>query len=321
MAIGEDAIKVSVFCMTYNHALYIESALKGFVSQKTSFRFEVFVHDDASTDGTKEIIQKYADKYPEIIKPIFETQNQYSRINSVINEEILPQTNGDYVAICEGDDYWSDENKLQVEYDFLESHPDYVACTHNTLVHECATGEEYLMFGTKDKDISFEEVAKGGLSCYHVSSLMFRKEYTVRPACFYEKGVGDFPQSLYLTLSGKVRYLGRVMSVYRHGLAGSWTDRMGSSPELYEQQMKREANMLNNIDTYLNYSKHEVLSQAVLSCYFRVDFACGRYKDIVKKAEYKVLINEMSLKRRMVLYLHAYCPKVMDYYKSLKRRY
>ena len=303
MAIGEDAIKVSVFCMTYNHALYIESALKGFVSQKTSFRFEVFVHDDASTDGTKEIIQKYADKYPEIIKPIFETQNQYSRINSVINEEILlcrlkEKTSVVGVSVADSKEQW-----------------------FNTLVHECATGEEYLMFGTKDKDISFEEVAKGGLSCYHVSSLMFRKEYTVRPACFYEKGVGDFPQSLYLTLSGKVRYLGRVMSVYRHGLAGSWTDRMGSSPELYEQQMKREANMLNNIDTYLNYSKHEVLSQAVLSCYFRVDFACGRYKDIVKKAEYKVLINEMSLKRRMVLYLHAYCPKVMDYYKSLKRRY
>ncbi|MFK2238497.1 glycosyltransferase family 2 protein [Bacteroides fragilis] len=104
---------VSIFCITYNHSSYIRQCLDGFLIQKTNFPFEVLIHDDASTDDTAGIIKEYEAKYPDIIKPIYQVENQYSKgldINIVYN---LPRARGKYIAMCEGDDYWIDPLKLQ----------------------------------------------------------------------------------------------------------------------------------------------------------------------------------------------------------------
>ena len=120
---------VSICCITYNHEPYIRDCLEGFVMQQTSFPFEVLIHDDASTDHTADIIREYEAKYPDIIKPIYQTENQYSKkigsINATFN---YPRAQGKYIALCEGDDFWNDENKLQIQYDFMEAHPDYSMC-------------------------------------------------------------------------------------------------------------------------------------------------------------------------------------------------
>lgn len=113
-------VVVSAYCLAYNHEKYIKSALEGFVSQKTDFKYEVFVHDDASTDKTADIINQYAKRYPNIIKPILQKENQYSKGVDISQEIIFPRMKGKYVAICEGDDYWCDNNKLQKQVDFLE---------------------------------------------------------------------------------------------------------------------------------------------------------------------------------------------------------
>ena len=120
-----EALMVTVRCTAYNHESYIQQCLEGFVIQKTNFRFEVIVHDDASTDGTVTIIQEYAEKYPNIIKPIFETENQYSKRDGSLARIMDEHTHGKYVAFCEGDDYWVDPLKLQKQVDFLETHPEY----------------------------------------------------------------------------------------------------------------------------------------------------------------------------------------------------
>ena len=99
-------LMVTIRCCTYNHEPYIRQCLEGFVMQKTNFRFEAIVHDDASTDGTAAIIREYAKKYPDIIKPIFETENQYSKKDGSLRRIMDAHTHGKYVAICEGDDYW-----------------------------------------------------------------------------------------------------------------------------------------------------------------------------------------------------------------------
>ena len=104
---------VSVICLAYNHGKYVRETLEGFVSQKTDFPFEVIVHDDASTDNTADIIREYEKKYPDIIKPIYQVQNQYSQKVDIYKEFELPRMSGKYVAFCEGDDYWSDPYKLQ----------------------------------------------------------------------------------------------------------------------------------------------------------------------------------------------------------------
>lgn len=121
---------VSIRCLVYNHEPYLRQCLDGFVMQKTTFPFEAIVHDDASTDGSAAIIREYAEKYPNIIKPIYETENQFSKgtIGKIVREAMSP--NSKYIAICEGDDYWTDPHKLQIQVSFLESHPDYFMSCH-----------------------------------------------------------------------------------------------------------------------------------------------------------------------------------------------
>ena len=122
------SVEVSVVCNAYNHEKYIRSALEGFAMQKTSFPFEVLVHDDASTDRTAEIIREYEIKYPDIIKPIYSTENQYSKNDGSLSQIQNGRVQGKYIALCEGDDYWTDPLKLQKQYDLLESHPEIDIC-------------------------------------------------------------------------------------------------------------------------------------------------------------------------------------------------
>lgn len=147
---SQQPLMVSIKCLVYNHAPYLRQCLEGFVMQKTNFRFEAIVHDDASTDGSAEIIREYAEKYPEIIKPIYETENQYSKRNGAVLRIMNAACKGKYIATCEGDDYWIDPFKLQKQVDFLEQNPDFV------LVHTA-----YKTYNEKTKqEGTFEHIEK-----------------------------------------------------------------------------------------------------------------------------------------------------------------
>ena len=128
-------IIVSISCVTYNHAPYIRQCLDGFLAQECNFQYEILIHDDASIDGTQEIIKEYAAKHPDIFKPMLQTINQYSQsvrgMNATFN---LPRVKGKYIALCEVDDYWTDPFKLQKQVDFLENNDDYVACQHHRII-------------------------------------------------------------------------------------------------------------------------------------------------------------------------------------------
>jgi glycosyltransferase involved in cell wall biosynthesis len=120
-----DTPLVSIGCITYNHQDYIRSAIEGFLMQKTNFEFEIIIHDDASTDNTTLIIKEYALKYPKIVFPIFQKENQYSKGINPAFEYVIPKCKGKYIAACEGDDYWTDPYKLQKQVDFLEANPEF----------------------------------------------------------------------------------------------------------------------------------------------------------------------------------------------------
>lgn len=124
---------VSVRCVTYNHAPYIEDAIKGFLIQETTFPIEIWIHDDASTDGTREIVEEYQSRYPKIIKTILQRENQYSK-NVKPGIILTRECKGKYIAVCEGDDYWTDPNKLQIQVDFLEKNPEYVISGHDACI-------------------------------------------------------------------------------------------------------------------------------------------------------------------------------------------
>lgn len=133
LAEGSPRPMVSVCCITYNQAPYIAKALEGFQMQRTTFPYEVIVHDDASTDGTREILARYASKHPDLIFPIFQNENQYSRNVPISAEFVFKKARGKYIALCEGDDYWTDEEKLQWQVDFLEANPTIAMCTHEVI--------------------------------------------------------------------------------------------------------------------------------------------------------------------------------------------
>lgn len=208
---------VSISCITYNHASYIKECIDGFLMQKTNFNFEVLIHDDHSTDGTEEIIKEYAIQYPDIIKPLFEKENQYS-LGKPIGSAVwnLPRARGEYIAICEGDDYWTDPYKLQKQVDFLESHPDYGMCytkvkrfvpKNNKFIDEWGGPNE-----TMDK-LLIENTIPTLTAVFH-KAIYYNYLTEIHPS---KRGwlMGDYPIWLYFAQNSKIKFINETTGVYR----------------------------------------------------------------------------------------------------------
>ncbi len=170
---------VSITCITYNHANYIHNAIEGFLIQKTNFPIEVLIHDDASTDGTEEIIREYEAKYPEIIKPLYETENQYVKGRKGSRTFNIPRSRSKYIALCEGDDYWTDPLKLQKQVDLLEANPDY-GMVHTDLDEYNVTKKTWRKSIWKDtgyfqSGYIFNSLLIGRTSMIYACTTMFRK--------------------------------------------------------------------------------------------------------------------------------------------------
>lgn len=294
-------IEVSVYCLAYNHGKYIRDALEAFVSQETAFKYEVIVHDDASTDNTADIIREYAEKYPDIIKPIFQTENQYSKGVRISETYIFPLIRGKYIAICEGDDYWTDKNKLQKQVDFLNSHPDYVACTHNTKRIFMNTDEEEIMYPAKNKEITLKDVSARGGAAYHTSSLMYRVCCKNLPQFSTLVSVGDYPLSIHLALSGKIMFFGEVMSVYRYGIAGSWTVTNGSNNKrVYSEAIE----MLKAADEYSEFKHHKEFCDAIAYKEYQLCVLNEEKISYIIKNYYSFYQKE-SFKNKIAILIHS----------------
>lgn len=170
---------VSVCCLVYNHAPFLRECFEGFVMQKTNFPMEILVHDDASTDGSQEIIKEYTAKYPNLFKPIYQTENQYSKGRSISVTYQYPRAKGKYIALCEGDDYWTDSYKLQKQVDFLETHLDYSLCCHRYRIYNQNTDtweDDYVAEKFKEFPDGFSFSNKENFECWitKTMTLMFR---------------------------------------------------------------------------------------------------------------------------------------------------
>lgn len=215
-------ILVSIRCTVYNHESYLRQCLDGFVMQKTNFRFEAIVHDDVSTDNSANIIREYAAKYPDIIKPIFETENQYSKRDGSLMRILTEACRGKYFAGCEGDDYWTDPLKLQKQVDYLESHPECMLCFTNAIVHwEDGSGRPDKLFapGLEERDYPGCEMTEEWIT--PTASFVYRR--SVLESVFYQQVlnhpklriVGDIPLVLTCAHLGTVHALADVTCVYR----------------------------------------------------------------------------------------------------------
>ena len=215
---NKEQVVVSIQCLAYNHAAYIRQCLDGFIMQQTDFKFEAIVHDDASTDGTTDIIREYANKYPHIIKPIYEKENQYSKgIPGLITKKVAMQCKGKYIAICEGDDYWIDPFKLQKQVVYLESHPDCYLCGTNGLVlYEGATrNPQYFKNDFRSHDLGIGDVI--WIWPFPKASLLVRANiYRDFPEWTKQINTGDLLLILLCLEKGNsVFYFGDITCVYR----------------------------------------------------------------------------------------------------------
>ncbi|MEG1580715.1 MAG: glycosyltransferase [Bacteroidaceae bacterium] len=209
-------IKVSVLCTAYNHAPYLKQCLDGFVMQKTNFRFEVIINDDASTDDSASIIAQYEANYPDLIKPIYQKVNQYSQKIDLYQTILFPKMKGQYVAICEGDDYWTDPYKLQKQVDILDAEKECVLVYTNFNTYQQESKElKPFKFVFKEGAVHNELLAS---KCtIQTLTIMFRCEClkgmpTLDPNVYF---LGDLLWYCWLTQLGNVRAIPEPTAVYR----------------------------------------------------------------------------------------------------------
>jgi glycosyltransferase involved in cell wall biosynthesis len=219
--------KVSIICNTYNHGAYIDDAIRGFLLQKTSFPFEIIIHDDASTDGTKEIIKDYALRYPSLIRPIFQTENQYS-LGRKPTIMVLPYVKGTYIAMCEGDDFWINRNKLTMQVSSMERNPELNLCFHSAwLIGNNERVERFCDHGDRETTLSCESIIRRGGPYMPTASLLFKskvfREIVNSNASFFELYNSGYFIQVFNSIPDGAYYLPDSMSVYRYEADGSWT--------------------------------------------------------------------------------------------------
>ena len=238
-------ILVSISCITYNHSAYIRQCLDGMLMQQTTFGFEILIHDDCSTDGTDDIIREYVSRYPQIIKPLFEEENQYQQgkpIGTIVWN--LPRAKGKYIAMCEGDDYWTDPLKLQKQVDFMEANPEYSMCFHKVEVISHDKNDENLYSHLQEKEYTASEIYEKWTvpTC---SVLYNRHKFKLlRPKkCLF----GDIVLFLSLANGGKLFCLDIIGGVYRRHQKGVSTQCNNEQYKALYHQYKEMEKLFPNV--------------------------------------------------------------------------
>lgn len=268
---------VTVVCITYAHEKFIRQALDSFLMQKTNFRYQIFVGEDKGPDGTADIIREYAAKYPDKIVPFIRENNMGAQRNLI---DMCSKAQSPYIAFCEGDDYWTDEYKLQKQFDYMESHPTMRQCFHDTeIVDELENGwflsEQFKtkdnlesdqnkmiwprsMSGFKPKN-SYNAGAYIKQGFVHTSSMFFRWDYTIKiPEWYYTHQLGDFTIWLIQLGKGRFGYIPHIMSVYRRHEGGAYY--FNDKTEYMLKTRKDWVSLLNNLENYFieNYDSYKV---------------------------------------------------------------
>lgn len=299
---------VSICCITYNHVKYIAQAIEGFLMQKTDFPIEILIHDDASTDNTANIVREYAIKYPDLILPIFQKENQYSKGIKPSPTYVWPKARGKYIALCEGDDYWTDPYKLQKQVDFLEANPDFVICFHRVrIINELKQKEYFRPSKPLNRSVfCFEDLIQENI--LNTPSVIMRNNEVISnlPKEFNNIPTGDWLIWLLMSLQGKIKYLPDCMAVYRVHSTGAWSGKKQYS------SVENHLKLLNIIEPHLNEDKKiSVKKEKIIRLFYlfrsnflRLNFSISKYylnelKKITENKNMVLLLLDILYKRIM----------------------
>jgi len=278
---NNEDIMVSISCITYNHEKYISDAIEGFLMQNTNFKYEILIHDDASTDNTATIIREYEKKYPDLIKPIYQKENQWSKGIDVMLEFNFKRANGKYIALCEGDDFWTDPYKLQKQVEFLEKNQKFPMCFHNVkVVDENKNILRNMQFHPTGKKVTYlKDIIKGNY--IPTCSVVFRNgliNYSDYEVLSNDLWFGDYVLHILNANKGPIFYFNEDMAVYRvtpTGLSMSTNiiRKMENKVEFYkrleqyfeDENIKRIVNkqiIKREIELYIEYARRNELDKA-----------------------------------------------------------
>ena len=299
---------VSIHCLVYNHEPFLRQCLEGFVMQKASFRFEAIVHDDASTDGSTSIIRDYAKKYPDIIKPIFETENQYSKKDGSLGKIMAQACVGKYVALCEGDDYWNDPLKLQVQVDYMECHPECGLCYSNFNILKQDTGviiPNVLSLDLPGFPPTFSSpedfILNKGYYC--PPSWLMRNSVLKSLPTDWQFSDGSFVMFAHFLCTSKVHYIDSALATYRV------LSESASHSAVYENNYKRDQDLLRTQLFLLEkYSLNLEYKEKCIQRYYNdtdrlIGFVLHNKIDDIKQL--RKVKTHYSIKERGLLLLYA----------------
>lgn len=270
--IGEDCKdirpSVAVVALVYNHSQYLKDFFTGILSQETNFNFVLIVHDDASNDGSKEIITEYERKYPQIVKPILESNNIYSKNDGSLLQllkDVVYITKAKYIAYCEGDDYWIDKMKLQKQFSFMEKNPDYSLCATNAcnLVNNKVEAAKSNV--TFTKDISFKNVVMLGGAYLSSPSLFFKAaDFLLMPEAINKLYVLDYPLQIFLANRGRVAKLATSTCIHRVASQGSWTEKNREnrmSSKFVKTHISNEKYLIDTLNEITDYKHNNIFKR------------------------------------------------------------
>jgi len=316
---------VSIAMITYNHEEFLEQALEGCLLQETDFPFEIVFHDDASTDKSPDILQRYMEKYPKIIRGIFQKENQYSQDEDILTI-LFKELDAPYIAILESDDYWIDPQKLQIQIERMQENPQCHLSFHpaELRIGHNASGDVISKHAEHEKIFSVPEVIKGGGYFCPTASLVIRREVLSildDSKILEHSPVGDFFLQVCASLNGGALYIDRVMAVYRQGIEGSWSAsvvQMNNRIELYRKLRE----WIEKLDLYLNREYHdEFLYRKSIEDYRMAGFYLqnGRLKEYQEHMQ----ISHDTFPLKSISYNVEYClrsfPRIVKAMKSVKK--
>lgn len=318
---------VSICTLAYNQEKYIGQTLQSFIDQITDFPFEVLVHDDASTDRTPEIIREYEEKYPDIIKPIYQKENQYSKNVKTSAVYQYPRAKGKYIAICEGDDLWLDPYKLQKQVDYMESHPDCTLCFTNGKCEENGIIDRRIIpwnpaykkaYKPGNSDYDMGEMAL--LDYVPTASLLCRTEdLRNRPLLADTSFQGDTYTRLYLTSLGYAHCIDEDTCLYRYRVEGSLTTQWYQSNEKAAAAIQHIINLLDDMDRITEGKYAAQLSEIKLRCQFRLFLKLNDYKSARQRQFHKLFRGDGFIEYVKYL-LNVYAVKIFHIIRILSRK-
>lgn len=305
---GDEGPLLSVVLVTYNQENYLIQALDGILMQETDFPFEVVTHDDCSTDNTVNILREYAKKYPTIIKLVLQKENQYSQGKKIENI-IFKQTAGKYIATCEGDDYWIDPHKLQIQLDEMRKIKNCQMSFHPA-IDKWEDKSKKDNVTTKHADgnklFTVNEIIIGGGGFCPTASLIIEKEAVMNMPPWFEKApVGDYFIQIFGSLKGGALYIDRPMSVYRLNAIGSWNSAMVDIKKK-EIATGKMLDTLEVMDKYFNYKFHSEISQVKSDTHLELSLAYLINKNFEKFKKNIISSYDLASKKSKKLLLSYY---------------